>query len=294
MTVSEDLEFAHQLADAADAISVRLFTDPDIGHEKKSDGTPVTLADRQVEATLRNLVAEHRQGEGFLGEESGRSGPQQRRWIVDAIDGTASFIAGDLGWGTLIALEDNGVVTVGVASSPPLGKRWWANTGAGAWEGSLPPSSPSHPERLIVSTQSSAATAQVRVWPPPDQLPSQWRACVAALVEVFPAEPSLPKSLQRSGIHQSTTSKRPGFTNGALLVASGVLDASVFFGGGPWDVAARAIICQEAGGRYTDLWGGSRLDTQTAIVTNGLIHDQLLAALSKTRPEAPIPPDLDR
>jgi 3'-phosphoadenosine 5'-phosphosulfate (PAPS) 3'-phosphatase len=82
---------------------------------------------------------------------------------------------------------------------------------------------------------------------------------------------ALPLSLSWFGGHSILVVDQREESPEGSSVASGVLDASVFFGGGPWDVAARAVICQEAGGRYTDLWGGSRLDTQTAIVTNGLI-----------------------
>ncbi len=168
MMLPNDLEFAHLLADAADAISTRLFPEG-IGHEEKSDGTPVTEADRQIEDTRRRLVADHRPGHDFLDEEYGPSGPQQRRWIVDAIDGTVSFITGDPGWGTLIALQVDGVITVGLASSAPLGERWWASVGAGAWTGSWLPAS-ENPERLFVSSQSSQDTARVAVWPPLDQV----------------------------------------------------------------------------------------------------------------------------
>ena len=131
----------------------------------------MTEADRQIEDTRRRLVADHRPGHGFLGEEYGPSGPQQRRWIVDAIDGTVSFITGDPGWGTLIALQVDGVITVGLASSAPLGERWWASVGAGAWTGSWPPAS-ENPERLFVSSQSSQDTARVAAWPPLDQVSS--------------------------------------------------------------------------------------------------------------------------
>ena len=288
MTLQDDLEFAHLLADAADVISTRLFPEG-IGHEEKPDGTPVTEADRQIEDTLRRLVADLRPEEGFLGEEYGASGPQQRRWIVDAIDGTVSFIAGDPGWGTLIALQVDGVVTVWVASSPPLSKRWWAGVGAGAWTGSWPASS-ENPVRLIVSSRSSPDTARVALWPPPDKVSSEWQACAVAILEEFPVWQSLSPSLHLDAVGQPKSSKGPGFVNGALLVASGVLDASVFFGGGPWDIATRALICEEAGGRYTDLWGGSRLDTHTAIVSNGLIHDELIEVASKARPGVPRTP----
>ncbi|MPZ51737.1 MAG: hypothetical protein GEU79_03220 [Acidimicrobiia bacterium] len=127
------------------------------------------------------------------------------------------------------------------------------------------------------------------VWPPQDRLPSKWKGCARALLNALPAPPSSAGRIHSDRASRPTSKSAPGFTTGALQVAGGVLDASVFFGGGPWDIAARAVICEEAGGLFTDLWGGSRRDTQTAIVSNRLVHNQILEALSSKRPKPPEP-----
>ncbi|MPZ54458.1 MAG: inositol monophosphatase [Acidimicrobiia bacterium] len=290
MTTTSDLEFAHLLADRADSISMQLFDKPDTRFELKSDGTPVSTADVHIEETLRDLVRKHRPTEGFLGEEDGHSGPRQHRWVVDAIDGTSDFLAGGTAWGSLIALEKNGAVRVGVASSPMLGTRWWAKTGNGAWKESLPRSSAT-PERLTVSSQPFLVSSQITVWPPQNRLPSKWKGSALDLLNALPAPLHSAERIHCDRASRPTSKSAPGFTAGALQVASGVLDASVFFGGGPWDIAARAVICEEAGGHFTDLWGGSRRDTQTAIVSNRLVHNQILEALRPNRPQPPEPTD---
>ena len=128
--VSAELDFALELADAADAISLPRFGARDLRVERKPDLTPVTDADRAIEQALRALVAER--GEGFFGEEQGGD-PDGVRWIVDPIDGTKNFVRGIPVWATLIALARDDVLVLGVVSAPALGRRWWAARGEGAF-----------------------------------------------------------------------------------------------------------------------------------------------------------------
>jgi len=103
--------------DCADAMTLASFTGEPTAFVDKHDGTPVTQTDIAVEQALRNLVAQARPDDAFLGEETGLSNDGSRLWIVDPIDGTRSFAAGGRQWGTLIALSDHGRLTVGVASA---------------------------------------------------------------------------------------------------------------------------------------------------------------------------------
>src|ERR1700688_2440712 len=136
------------MADLADSITSAHFAAPVIAVETKPDGTPVTLADREVEEVLRNLISKHRPMDGFLGEEVGATAGRSRRWIVDGIDGTHNFANHLPQWGTLIGLEENGDMTVGVASAPAAGQRWWASRGGGAWTAPCGNEPPSEPKRL--------------------------------------------------------------------------------------------------------------------------------------------------
>src|SRR5579864_8929986 len=127
-----DLAYALSLADAADALTLPRFRAADLHVEAKTDLSPVTDADRATERLLRERIARDRPGEGVLGEEEGDDGGSVR-WILDPIDGTRNFARGIPVWATLIALERDGEIVCGVVSAPPLGRRWWAAHGEGAF-----------------------------------------------------------------------------------------------------------------------------------------------------------------
>ena len=96
--LAADLELALALADAADAIATPRFRAPNLAVQTKPDGSPVTDADRAVEAALRHSLNESRPGDAVVGEEGGASGESERCWYLDPIDGTANFVAGDPEW----------------------------------------------------------------------------------------------------------------------------------------------------------------------------------------------------
>jgi len=245
--MSADLALAHELADAADAISLRSFR-TGLAVEQKPDLTPVTEADRAVEAELRLLLSRARPEDAILGEEQGPTGSGPRRWLVDPIDGTRNFSRGIPVWSTLVALETDGRVRLGVVSAPALGRRWWAERGTGAFADG---------ERVHVSEVARVEDA-VLSFALPDQLPE----------------------LARRAWHAR------GFGDfwAHMLVAEGAVDVALDVGVAEWDVAAVQVIVEEAGGRYSDFAGKSHLNTGTAITSNGLLHDELLAALAASEP----------
>ena len=130
-----DLELALRLADAADALSLGRLRARDLVVETKPDRTPVTEADREVERQLRAILAHERRRDAILGEEEGLVGSGSRKWIVDPIDGTRNYSRGVPVWATLIALEIDARVELGVVSAPALHRRWWAERGGGAYAG---------------------------------------------------------------------------------------------------------------------------------------------------------------
>jgi histidinol-phosphatase len=125
--VSPDLAFALSLADEADELTLGYFRSADLRVDTKPDLTPVSEADRLVEARLRTRIARERPGEPVLGEEEG--GDDESGWILDPIDGTRNFTRGIPVWATLISYADR----VAVVSAPALGRRWWAERGRGAF-----------------------------------------------------------------------------------------------------------------------------------------------------------------
>ncbi len=99
----------------------------------KDDRTPVTQADREAEQLIVERLGRVFPDCGFLGEEFGDSGPKDRRFIIDPIDGTKNFVRGIPVWATLLALEEGGEVTAGVVHNPALGEMFWARRGGGAF-----------------------------------------------------------------------------------------------------------------------------------------------------------------
>ncbi|MCK0127048.1 histidinol-phosphatase [Erythrobacter sp. F6033] len=126
-----DLELAHALADAA-GHAIRPLFRGEWDHERKSDASPVTEADRAAEAAMRAIIEERRPDDGIIGEEYGtRNEGAGRQWVLDPIDGTISFMAGRPIFGTLIALMQDGWPVLGVINQPIAGERWSARIGEG-------------------------------------------------------------------------------------------------------------------------------------------------------------------
>jgi histidinol-phosphatase len=210
--VSAELDFALELADAADAISLPRFGASDLRVDRKPDLTPVTDADKAVEARIRELIAERRPGDGVFGEEEGGA-EGGVRWIVDPIDGTKNFVRGIPVWATLIALAHDDELVVGVVSAPALGRRWWAARGEGAFCNGAP---------IRVSSVSQLADAAVS----------------AALASDLAA-------LENAVWH----ARAFGDFWQHVLVAEGALDAAIDYPLPLWDYAALVPIVEEAGGR---------------------------------------------
>jgi len=200
--------------------------------EYKSDGSYVTDADRQVEGTVRSILLSERPNDACLGEETGESGNSQRRWILDGIDGTAVFLRGDTSWQTLIALEDDSLVTVAIASVPALGKVWWAVRDGGAYVGEI------HEDRLLNPQPLHVERA-----------PATVEGCRAGVV---PAYESL-APMYRAMVDDLLASARltPWRVHAGLLVATGELDLAVQLAGKIWDYAAPSLIVEEAGGVFS-------------------------------------------
>ena len=240
-----DLELALRLADAADAISLARFRSRDLVVETKPDSTPVTEADTEVEHELRAMLGVERRRDAILGEEQGASGKGRRRWILDPIDGTRNYSRGIPVWATLIALEEDGRVVLGVVSAPALHRRWWAERGGGA---------PAGGDQVHVSA----------VRRPEDAVLS------------FALEQPLPRLAARAW-----HARAYGDFWSHMLVAEGAIDGAIdAIGVSVWDLAAVQVIIEEAGGTFTDFRGEHRIDGGSAISSNGELHAALLEAVA--------------
>jgi histidinol-phosphatase len=254
MDLEADLTLAHQLADAAGAVTLSYFRRESLRQWSKSDGSLATEADLAVEDEIRARLRVERSADAVLGEERGQTGAGTRRWIVDGIDGTVEFAAGTDDWATLIALEVDGVIMVSVCDQPARSRRYWASRGHGAFFTEA--SSQSEPRRLEVSETRAIRSARSRV-PPEEWVRGDRAKRIAA-------------TLARA------TQPQPHGDHSALLVASGACDVAVFLMAGPWDLAGPLLIVEEAGGRYTDIDGRYDWTTASAVFSNGHVHDEIL------------------
>jgi histidinol-phosphatase len=243
-----DLALARRMGAVADEVALRYFRS-DYQWGWKGDGSPVTEADLAVEEALLEILAAERPEDGVLSEERGALGGQgSRRWLLDPIDGTSYFLDGSSAWGGHVALEVDGEIVVGVISRPTLGRSWWASKGGGAW------SSEGH--RLEVTATSSLADARLAGYVLPG---SRWRAEVA-----------------RKGTWLHSASP-------ILDLIEGRLDAILSEGGFEWDHAPAVVLIREAGGRFTDLEGGERIDLRGGLYSNGCLDDEIWPCRPVTR-----------
>jgi histidinol-phosphatase len=270
---SDDLSLALELADLADAVSLARFRAVDLDVQTKPDRTPVTEADLAVERAIRDRLADARPTDGILGEEFGTEGESTRQWIIDPIDGTANFLRGVPVWGTLIALAVDGVPVVGVASSPAMGRRWWAARGRGAWTtasgdelgaSAAEAASAGVPgaRRLRVSGVDALADASLSF-----QSLAQWRDA-GYLDRLL----GLAEQVWRDRAYGDLWSY--------TLLAEGLIDITGEFDVKPYDLAALVPIVEEAGGRFTSIRGEAGPWHGSALATNGRLHDAVLATLA--------------
>jgi len=251
------LAFALACCDAADALAMSHFR-RDLVIEAKPDRTFVTQADQAIERAIRERILATYPDHGLVGEEYGTDeGAGRVRWYIDPIDATHNFMRGIPLFGTLLGIERDGELVVGVMSAPALGSRWYARRGGGAWAVDALGPSAGFPRRIAVSGVASLGDAQI-LHASADEIDA------AGLAPGFPA-------LLRD------TWRDRGFGDfwGYALVAEGAAEAMIEVGPHSWDLAAPAVIVEEAGGRFTDLHGERSIHSGHALATNGLTHDAI-------------------
>ncbi|MDT8407516.1 MAG: inositol monophosphatase family protein [Methylococcales bacterium] len=211
----------------------------------------VTETDVAVEKLLKQRLTALAPDLGFWGEESGQSADQTRRWIVDPIDGTHSFAKGQYFWGISVALEMNGALTFGAVYAPALDDYYQAELGQGATKNGRP---------IRVSDEDDLDNSMI----------ATGFACIRDYLEN--------NNLARFSRIAAKTSGQRRFGSAALdlcLVADGQVDAWWEQALNLYDVAAGALIAQEAGGTVTDFAGHPGVFPDNILATNG----RLLAAL---------------
>jgi len=277
-----DLHLAHRLADAADAISLARYQSLDLVIETKPDATPVTDADRAVEKEIRALLERERPSHLIIGEEFGgkelldSAEPGTRFWIIDPIDGTKNFLRGVPTWATLIAMgevDSSGKksVTIGVVSSPAMGRRWWAERGGGAHVTERFASA--SPLRADQGSSASSSTRRINV-----SKVSSLNDASLSYSDLLGWE-SKRKSFV-SLLDEVWRTRALGDFLSHMFVAEGAVDIAAEPTLALWDMAALAVIVEEAGGRYSSLDGVEGPFGASGVSSNGRLHQEFLSRLS--------------
>ena len=258
-----DIALLKELADSSDAISFDRFQSQDLVIETKPDTTPVTDADRAVEKKIREILNAQRPNDKVVGEEFGspksiNSG--DRYWVIDPIDGTKNFLRGVPIWATLIGLvhrDENGIdhVVAGMVSSPALFRRWYAAEGFGAFtEVNGGPAVQISVSRVSSLSDASLSFSDFVGW-------GERKDLYVAFME---------RAWRVRGI---------GDFWSHMLVAEGSVDIAAEPSLALWDMAAVAIVVQEAGGRFSDLENNDGPFGKSGVSTNGILHETFIKAL---------------
>ena len=224
------------------------------GVETKSDGSPVTVADREAEAAVVAKIRAAFPRHAILGEETGAAGSGPSRWIVDPIDGTRGFARGGPMWGPLVAFEHEGEILAGAMALPVLGRTYWAGRGLGCYRDG---------ERVRFSTIASWSEATLSLGGVRRLLEPPHGAAISRLVST------------------AGSVRAYGDLAACAMLLDGAADAFLENGVKVWDLAPMKILVEEAGGRFTDFAGLDTVATGSAVATNGPLHDHVLAELRR-------------
>ncbi len=243
------LQAVAEAADIAARVAMRWYRQP-VDVEAKGDGSPVTIADRSAEQAAREWLRARFPQDGIQGEEFADEGlGARRRWLIDPIDGTKSFVRGVPLWGTLIACCEGDTVLAGAACFPALDEIVVAAPGEGCWWNGAR----AYVSGVSALSQATALITDDRFHERPSR-GAQWRDLAS----------------------QVSIARTWGDCYGYLLVATGRAEIMVDDIVNAWDVAAIQPIIAEAGGVFTS-WAGE----QTAFGGSGIATNALLARATR-------------
>ena len=223
--------------------------------EKKPDQSPVTEADRAIEAQLSAFVEKRFPDACFYGEETGEgaSTPSSLRFIVDPIDGTRAFLRGMPTWSVLVGVEHDGLPIAGVAFMPASGDLFTAVSGHGAYANGRP---------IRLSRVAALGDALISHGALAQFTDTKQAGALVRLAEA------------------TYTQRGLGDFAGYRALLLGQADAVIDPGVQPYDVAAAAAIVREAGGRFSAIDGSETIYGPGAIASNGPLHDAIVALLN--------------
>ena len=231
--IAELKPIAEELADAARVETLRHFRAPGLeATSKREDFDPVTVADRNAEAVMRDILARKRPDDGILGEEYGAvSGSTGLTWVLDPIDGTRGYISGTPTWGVLIALSDETGPRMGIVDQPYIGERFFGGPGGGTVTGPLG-------ERALKVRQTTSLSE-------------------ATLFTTFPEVGTPDDRAAFERVEPTVKLTRYGCDCYAYaLLAAGQIDLVIEAGLAAYDIQAPIAVIEAAGGIVTNWEGG--------------------------------------
>lgn len=257
--ISKRYRLSIQVAEEAAAL-VRRHFGQGIDVVRKEDASPVTAADREAEALLRERIEANFPNDGIVGEEfETKIGTSPYRWILDPIDGTKSFISDVPLFGTMVAVEADGRGQIGVVNFPGLGVSIDAMVGGGAWETGR--DGIRKPARVCEHGRLEEGVVLTTDWEGFRQ-----RGAIGNLNAVAEA---------------AWFMRTWGDCYGHYLVATGRAVAMIDARLNIWDAAALQPIIEEAGGTFTDWNGQPSIDSGDGISTNGRVLGEVLKLLNQ-------------
>ncbi len=256
-TLGSLADFAVDIARGAGELTLRHFRGA-FEIDRKADGSPVTLADREAEAYLRDRIVNTFPDDAIIGEEAGeRAGSSGRCWIIDPIDGTYSFVRGVPLYGVMVGLEVEGDPMVGAVNLPAIGEMVYAARGLGCFLNG---------KRAQVSTRSSLSKALIVA------------TDFGHAINRSPFGPAVAEMMRRARAYRTW-----GDCYGHVLVATGRADVGLDHVMHVWDNAALMPILEEAGGTFTDWEGRRTIRGGNAISTNRLLLPEVLEIVASYR-----------
>ena len=244
----KELETGRAIALQAGQLALRYYR-TGIAFEAKPDASPVTRADRECEQFIARELERAFPDDGLLGEEGAhkpsRSG---RRWIIDPIDGTRSFVRGIPTWSVMLALEADGEVVVGAVNLAPLGELYSAAKGLGAFRNGAPIHC-SPRKKLNEAMLCLTGYDHVAKWP--------WGARLLPWLTQFWSIRSMGGCLD------------------AMCVAAGRAEAWINLQAKAWDLAPLKIIGEEAGASFFNLDGKSSISGGSCVITIPSLENEI-------------------
>ncbi len=251
------LGLAKGAAQEAGRIALRYFQ-TGVPVEVKQDHSPVTIADRECELSMREAIGRFFPTHGITGEEFGATNPESAtRWWLDPIDGTQSFVRGSPLFGVMIGVEHAGQAMLGVVDFPALQETIWARRGGGAWWIARGEIRPARVSNVATLAQATFLYTDPRGFSAAGKEGAFQRLRAAAKFE-----------------------RTWGDCYGHTLVATGRAEVMVDPVLHSWDACALIPIVEEAGGRFFGWNGETGMACGSGISTNADVQQEVLRLIS--------------